>query len=620
LSISFALAKFKHILTGNKFKLFTDHKALVNLFEMRNELFTNTMCTWLEQILNFDFELVHLPGIENFLPDRLSRLYENTVKSRREELKEEAKDFHYMRKINYKDLPEDEQDDFLEELHLETGHGGINLMVNTCHYDREIHFEGLTKKCGSIVRNCKVCSKFNLVQRNYHPYKPIGALRPFDHVCIDMAGPFHSTHNGNNYIFVMVDVATKFVVLRPLANASSLEAAKALLDIGTNFGFPRVVMSDNGSNFVGDIFKEVLKTTGIDPRLISKYHPRANGLVEKMVGTMTALLRKLVPETNIERWDDYLSATQFHINNRNSVLGRLKPFELMFRRKSNRLNDFIHETLDIELLDTEDQAIIDTLLANWLDMFKNIYPGVFKKLKEQNQVRKQVFETNHPIKEFVVGDKVMWRVKTQMTSSHKPGKFEERYNGPGIIYEKKSSTYSICDPDNIDSILAEGVIPSAIKLVDTPSEILEKTLVDDLGNEGGKLTYYLAVYGKETHWVETNLIPPELIVDFEESSDADASVIPEIMDSHAEEPSVIIPSKKAKLKHVTEEGEVDNSTSKDENPSQVRKTTVVKSRHKKKIKKRSLSHFYENLEKNPEFQGVKRNPKTNSFYDIFNLE
>jgi hypothetical protein len=163
LSILFALSKFQHFLTGNKFKLFTDHKALVNLFKMRNKLFTNTMCTWLKQILSFDFELVHLPGIENFLLDKLSCLYENTVKSRREELKEEVKDFHYMRKINYKDLPEDEQDAFLEELHLETGHGGINLMVNTCHYDREIHFEGLTKKCGSIVRNCKVYSKFNLV-------------------------------------------------------------------------------------------------------------------------------------------------------------------------------------------------------------------------------------------------------------------------------------------------------------------------------------------------------------------------------------------------------------------------------------------------------------------------
>jgi hypothetical protein len=194
----------------------------------------------------------------------------------------------------------------------------------------------------------------------------------------------------------------------------------------------------------------------------------------------------------------------------------------------------------------------------------------------------------------------LYSIKTQITSSHKPGKFKEKYNRPEIIYEKKSSIYSISDPDDIDSILAEEVIPSAIKLVKTPSEILEKTLIDDLGNKGGKLTYYLAVYGKKIYWVETNLIPPKLIVDFEDSSNADALVIPEIMDSHAEEPSVIIPSKKTKLKHVTKEGEVDNSTSKDKNPSQVRKTTIVKPRHKKKIIKRSLSYFYENLKKNPE--------------------
>jgi hypothetical protein len=39
--------------------------------------------------------------------------------------------------------------------------------------------------------------------------------------------------------------------------------------------------------------------------------------------------------------------------------------------------------------------------------------------------------------------------------------------------------------------------------------------------------------------VETNLKPSELIVDFEESLNADALVIPKIIDSHAEEPSLI---------------------------------------------------------------------------------
>jgi hypothetical protein len=94
-------------------------------------------------------------------------------------------------------------------------------MVNNAHYDHNIHFEGLTKKRGSLVRNCKVCQKFNIQQRFYHSYKSIEALSPMDHVAIDMTDPFPSTVNGNNYVFIMIDIATHFVILRPLQNASA---------------------------------------------------------------------------------------------------------------------------------------------------------------------------------------------------------------------------------------------------------------------------------------------------------------------------------------------------------------------------------------------------------------
>ena len=46
------------------------------------------------------------------------------------------------------------------------------------------------------------------------------------------------------------------------------------------FGVPRVVRSDRGSEYRGE-FRRYLQGLGVDHRIISTSHPRANGLVER---------------------------------------------------------------------------------------------------------------------------------------------------------------------------------------------------------------------------------------------------------------------------------------------------------------------------------------------------
>ena len=72
LSVVFALKKFHKFIWGNKFTLYTDHKALTYLHTQK---YTNTMMNnWLDTMLDYNFEVIHLKGID-VLPDRLSRLF-----------------------------------------------------------------------------------------------------------------------------------------------------------------------------------------------------------------------------------------------------------------------------------------------------------------------------------------------------------------------------------------------------------------------------------------------------------------------------------------------------------------------------------------------------------------
>jgi hypothetical protein len=73
LAIIQALKAFRHFIYGQKFELFTDHKALVY---MVNAPEPNYMIqNWFEEISEYQFKVTHRPGVEMVLPDALSRLY-----------------------------------------------------------------------------------------------------------------------------------------------------------------------------------------------------------------------------------------------------------------------------------------------------------------------------------------------------------------------------------------------------------------------------------------------------------------------------------------------------------------------------------------------------------------
>lgn len=75
LGICYSLVKFHRFLYMREFTLHTDHKSLIylNTQEVPNAL----MLGWWETIFSYTFDIVHLPGVLNVIPDALSRLYED---------------------------------------------------------------------------------------------------------------------------------------------------------------------------------------------------------------------------------------------------------------------------------------------------------------------------------------------------------------------------------------------------------------------------------------------------------------------------------------------------------------------------------------------------------------
>ena len=93
-------------------------------------------------------------------------------------------------------------------------------------------------------------------------------------------------------ILAIVDVCTGFVLLRALLNTQAETIAAVLWQLFNDFGFPKIIQSDNGPEFVNRIISKMLLLSGVDHRRITPYNARADGKIERNIGTMMSIIRK----------------------------------------------------------------------------------------------------------------------------------------------------------------------------------------------------------------------------------------------------------------------------------------------------------------------------------------
>lgn len=119
-----------------------------------------------------------------------------------------------------------------------------------------------------------------MYQHGLSPLQSILTDMPFDYVCIDLGqGPCTSS-SGNNYFLLVVDVCSRFMLLRPLQTKSADEVGAELFYHFTCFGFPKILQSDNGTEFVNQIIKAMARSYKIEHRVMTPRNPQATGTAE----------------------------------------------------------------------------------------------------------------------------------------------------------------------------------------------------------------------------------------------------------------------------------------------------------------------------------------------------
>ena len=104
-----------------------------------------------------------------------------------------------------------------------------------------------------------------------------------NHIAMDFIGKLPVSEKGFVFILIIVDVLTRFVVLRPLMRKDVKTVALELVNLFANFGVVKIIQSDNESTFVSELLEELRGLMGFKTRRVMKYFPRQNGLVESYV-------------------------------------------------------------------------------------------------------------------------------------------------------------------------------------------------------------------------------------------------------------------------------------------------------------------------------------------------
>ncbi|XP_074342137.1 uncharacterized protein LOC141679568 [Apium graveolens] len=132
-----------------------------------------------------------------------------------------------------------------------------------------------------FVKKYKECQLFSNVSR-ISPVLPSSVLSPilFAGWGIDIMGPFPRAKGDLRYLLVSIDYMTKWVEAKAMRTINQQDYIKFMDNILMRLGIPRVLVSDNGPQFIGSEFESYLQERGIKHKKSSVAYPQENGQVE----------------------------------------------------------------------------------------------------------------------------------------------------------------------------------------------------------------------------------------------------------------------------------------------------------------------------------------------------
>jgi len=434
LAVVEALAHWRHYLIDRPFQLRTDHQALTWLNTLKD--YNKRQTRWAIAIQDYTYEVAHISGASNVVPDALSRLdtlsalevetpvdaqhapkspltaeqYEDAlmsyVRSPEHEMPDELsktvkrrieRDAMFMSVLEdgtvthkQREVPvKERRSNLVYHAHI-LGHYGVENTIGKLQ--RSFWWPGMRDDVSLHVKNCFACAHYaddntgNMTARTDQITKLYG---PWERWSMDFIGPLRTSKRGCRYILTIVDQLTQYVELFATSDKSSATVSRCIMEVISRFGPPRRMMTDQAKEFIHGVMQELELEIGIKQQMTSTYRPRSNGLAEKTNHLIMLVLKKLAHDDQ-DNWDTYIPYVAMCDRMRVRDGQQHCPMFLLLGREPNLMQPWKLQTPhDDPLSEVEELQLLDTCLKDHLDKMAALLAITYPELMKENAVRRE---------------------------------------------------------------------------------------------------------------------------------------------------------------------------------------------------------------------------------------
>ena len=486
LGIVLSCRQFSHYLWGAAFEIWTDHQPLVSIFKKPTKC--ARMNRWILEMREFKYRIFYVKGKDNVVADQLSRPVQvvrvvtdtrNYLGLTKEEFRnEQLKDERWKEMIEYLEntakvptrltprstLHHFQMSEGVLYYCLETKFGGIdfNMVVPDAYRQKALkvaheavghlgqlktlrkaeelfYWTNLRTEVIKYVESCLTCQQVKGHGALERPWQELPVVSaPLERVSIDLTDMF-SGAGQNRYVLTVIDHYSRFLTLFALKTKSGVEVANKMRDYFSRYGTPKVLLSDNGGEFVNQEMKGLCEVEGIKMVTSAPYHPQGNAVTERVHRTLKTVLATYCQD-HPERWPHLLHQTEKCLNLSIHGTTGLQPFFAFHHRHANTRLDGVMPKLRLD--EEEVNAVLRTCKETAQKQTRAY-------LKTKNRGRKD---------ERVEVGQLVWVKRETMQAGH-GRKLWLKWVGPYRVVEisDNGSTYTVQNLKKENSFLRRSV-------------------------------------------------------------------------------------------------------------------------------------------------------------------
>ena len=308
-------------------------------------------------------------------------------------------------------IPKFLQTPIIEEVH--SGYFGGHLGIDKT-YDKirsRYYWSGMYRDVVQYLKTCVACNMRKL-RRQRPPLQDMQIPKyPFEQIAIDTSGPFPESYEGNRYIMNIIDLFSGWPESFATKSKSAETVAQILIEyVIPRHACPRVIVSDNGTEFCNAVIDQISAFFNIKHIRTSVYHPQANGKCERFNRVQNDMLAKMVDSSHRD-WDTKIPSILSAYRTAKNETTKFSPFFIIYGRDPVLPMD----TLLAPKYKHQGEEYVPTMLEN----LHGAYHQVRHNLERGHDRNKAYYDRKAKPVNLKVGDMVYFRDPSEATQSSK---------------------------------------------------------------------------------------------------------------------------------------------------------------------------------------------------------